>query len=250
MKNMLKHYFTHPSVITYFAIDAAILTYLLSFNILNDLWWVLFIPIAIAPFYEWIIHKFVLHNRIGNRVSIDRIPGKEYKIDDTFMHLTTVGEKEFYIVEIQEEIIIAADKNPAPSRWNTEFMEKLHYGHHKDPDYIPYIFAPIGAIIIMFAALFLLAFAVCWNIDAAAVFTFSVILYYLHYEWMHLGHHVKGYKHLFPWNRKMAKLHSLHHYKNENYWWGITNSLGDRMLGTYKDHGGIERSKSVKDINA
>jgi len=97
--------------------------------------------------------------------------------------------------------------------------------------------------------MFLLALLISWSTSIALMFLLGVVIYYLHYEWMHLGHHIKGYNHIFPWSRRLKKAHSLHHYKNENYWWGITNFLGDLALGTYKDHKEIEKSPTVKDIN-
>jgi sterol desaturase/sphingolipid hydroxylase (fatty acid hydroxylase superfamily) len=83
----------------------------------------------------------------------------------------------------------------------------------------------------------------------ATVFLFGVIVYYLHYEWMHLGHHIPGYNHIFPWSNKLKTAHQLHHYRNENYWWGITNSIGDKVFGTYKKHNEVERSETIRHIN-
>jgi len=66
---------------------------------------------------------------------------------------------------------------------------------------------------------------------------------------MHLGHHIPEYNHIWPWSKTLKKVHLFHHFKNENYWWGITNIFGDIILGTYKKHDEVERSKTMNDIN-
>jgi sterol desaturase/sphingolipid hydroxylase (fatty acid hydroxylase superfamily) len=134
-------------------------------------------------------------------------------------------------------------------KWFREFMHVLHYGHHEDPNKIPLIFAPILSVIILFIALFGLALLLSFNIGIASVFLLGVIIYYLHYEWMHLGHHIPGYNHIFPWSNKLKTAHQLHHYRNENYWWGITNNIGDKIMGTYKKHDEVERSSTIRHIN-
>ncbi len=246
---MLKHYFTHPSVWTYIAIAAALFYYLLIYGCFSRYYWVLFIPIAIAPFFEWFAHKYILHMRIGNILEIEKETPNDYQKGQTIELETSEGKKEFEVLMIKTNGIIVGNGKAKKAPGLYKFMQKLHYGHHQDPDYVPLIFAPILSVIILFVAMFLVFLALSWSIDASLTFLFGVVVYYLHYEWMHLGHHVKGYNHIMPWSKKLKKLHSLHHYKNENYWWGITNILGDIVLGTYKDHSGIPKSKTVKDIN-
>ena len=52
-----------------------------------------------------------------------------------------------------------------------------------------------------------------------------------HYEWVHLAVHTR---HRFR-NRfyaRLARNHRFHHYRNENYWLGVTSNSGDRLFGT------------------
>ncbi|MCL6626603.1 sterol desaturase family protein [Alicyclobacillus shizuokensis] len=53
----------------------------------------------------------------------------------------------------------------------------------------------------------------------------------LYYEWTHFVSH----RPIVPrsaWGRWMKKYHLLHHYKNENYWFGVTNPSLDMVMGT------------------
>lgn len=247
MKTMLKHYFTHPSVWTYILIGVAIAYYLFSIHAFADYFWVMLLPIPIAPFFEWWAHKYILHMRIGN-IRKEPLPAPG-KVGEKIKLSTSEEEQEFTIIAIQKDHYIASNGLAKKAPFLYRFMSKLHYGHHQDPDNVPLIFAPILSVLILFAGMFLLALLISWSTSIALMFLLGVVIYYLHYEWMHLGHHIKGYNHIFPWSRRLKKAHSLHHYKNENYWWGITNFLGDLALGTYKDHKEIEKSPTVKDIN-
>lgn len=56
-----------------------------------------------------------------------------------------------------------------------------------------------------------------------------------HYEWVHLMVHTR-YRPRTPYYRRLTRNHRLHHFRNENYWLGVTTNSGDRLLGTYPDH--------------
>ena len=43
--------------------------------------------------------------------------------------------------------------------------------------------------------------------------------------------------------------HRLHHYRNEQYWFGITNTLGDQVLGTAPDKDDVPVSKTAKNLH-
>jgi len=68
------------------------------------------------------------------------------------------------------------------------------------------------------------------------------------YEWthflIHTGHRPRS--HLF---RSISRNHRLHHFKNEHYWHGITNTVSDRMLGTNPDHRSVPRSQTARTLD-
>ncbi|MDJ0770721.1 MAG: sterol desaturase family protein [Ilumatobacter sp.] len=53
-----------------------------------------------------------------------------------------------------------------------------------------------------------------------------------HYEWVHLLVHTR-YRCRTRYYRRLARNHRLHHFRNENYWLGVTSNSGDRLLRTY-----------------
>ncbi|MCB9196977.1 MAG: sterol desaturase family protein [Flavobacteriales bacterium] len=247
MKKVASLYFSHPSVWTYIFIGCIVGYFAFSQGFMANHWYVMFAPVLIAPFFEWFAHKYILHMQIGNVVELDA--QENVKKGDKLTIEIHGEQKEVEVLSINDgkmEVGYGWAKNLKAFR---KFMHVLHYGHHENPNDVPLIFAPILSVIILFASMFGLSLLVTFNLSIATVFLFSVIIYYLHYEWMHLGHHVPGYQHIFPWSNKLKTAHQLHHYRNENYWWGITNNIGDKILGTYKSHKDVPMSKTIKHIN-
>lgn len=67
------------------------------------------------------------------------------------------------------------------------------------------------------------------------------------YEWKHYVAHrpLKPKSKFGVW---LKKTHILHHYKNENFWFGVSNPFFDIIFGTLKDEKTVENSKTVKDL--
>ena len=49
--------------------------------------------------------------------------------------------------------------------------------------------------------------------------------------------------------RGLRDAHMRHHFHNENYNWGITNGLGDVLLGTWKGTSDVEKSATAKKLS-
>jgi hypothetical protein len=69
------------------------------------------------------------------------------------------------------------------------------------------------------------------------------------YEWTHFLIHT-AYRPRTRWYRTVWRNHRLHHFKNERYWHGITNTLGDRVLGTSPDQREVPRSRTARSLHA
>jgi len=67
------------------------------------------------------------------------------------------------------------------------------------------------------------------------------------YEWMHFLIHT-AYRPRSRAYRSVWQTHRLHHFKNEHYWHGITNTIADRALGTFPDHRDVERSPTARTL--
>jgi len=42
--------------------------------------------------------------------------------------------------------------------------------------------------------------------------------------------------------------HRLHHFKNERYWFGVTSTVGDRVIGTLPDQSTVPRSPTARSL--
>jgi hypothetical protein len=203
MKNVFKVYFGHPPIILYYCLGLLTLTGAIWLNPLNFVAqiWILLIPVLLAPFFEWVAHKYLLH-----------------RITDPQLH---------------------------PRGY--QYMLKLHYKHHWTPADLHSVFAPVSSAFVVFLILALPAYLVL-GLQGFLIFETGVIAYFLYYEWIHLAHHVGTYRPLTRFGRHMRNAHTWHHFKNENYWWGVTNPLGDYLLGTFKEPQEVEKSPSAKSL--
>lgn len=116
--------------------------------------------------------------------------------------------------------------------WWQTIMEHIHYRHHQDPKDPTYIVAQtwLTAPSLVLYSLVCVGISGSWGVTGA--FAGSLIGYYLLYEWTHYTAHV-DYIPITAYGRYMKKYHTLHHYKNENYWYGITSPLADMVFGKF-----------------
>lgn len=200
MGKVFKVYFRHHSIWIYFAVCLAIASFLITKDSFFKYYYV--IPVLlIAPFYEWVIHKYYLHSQ------------PKYK-----------------------------------SKFWNDYFEKVHPGHHRDPYNLPLVFAPVMIGLSVPFQFFLLFWLISQDIYMGLFAAFLAMGYYLYYEWIHLAHHMDEYTPITKRGRNLKKAHKWHHFKNENMWWGVTSSFGDKVLGTYPPPKDMKPSPSVKNI--
>jgi len=68
------------------------------------------------------------------------------------------------------------------------------------------------------------------------------------YEWTHYLIHT-AYRPRSRAYRRIWRNHRLHHFKNEHYWHGITNTVADRVLGTDPDQRDVPRSQTARTLD-
>lgn len=138
-------------------------------------------------------------------------------------------------------------KNPKKLKFLTSFLENIHYNHHKDPKDVRFIFSqPWLTLPVLFFDLTVI-YLVTLSVEITSVIITFMIFYYLLYEWTHLLAH-SNYHPRNRYSSYMKKYHLLHHYKNENYWYGITSPFGDIIFGKYKNPDTVEKSPTVKTL--
>lgn len=115
------------------------------------------------------------------------------------------------------------------------YLPKTHRRHHADPWNLKWVFIPRHVHRLVIPTIALLLWALWpwreWVLTAVTVY----LLLGLHYEWVHFLAHI-------PWcpqsrvfgayYQRRVREHRYHHFRNENYWWGVSMGLGDRLFGT------------------
>ena len=201
MGKVFKIYFSHWTIWVYIFLSLKLTTLLCLTKSISTLGAFFITVILLAPFTEWILHKYILHRNFD--------PNNE----------------------------VVAD-----------YMERLHVGHHREPQKVEYYFAPLSAGLTLPVSFFFIILILTQNLSWATSFSLSITIYFLFYEWIHLAHHIDEYKPKTQWGKRLKKAHKWHHFKNENFWWGITSTLGDVILQTFPKPQEVSKSKTVLDL--
>lgn len=122
-----------------------------------------------------------------------------------------------------------------------------HRAHHADPRDIPLLFIPFRWCLYLVGGVLGAGLLIPdWSNRTsfyAAAFAMAVL-----YEWSHFLIHTdvkprsRAYRHLYA-------NHRLHHFRNEQYWFGITNTFGDRVLHTNPDKNDVPVSRTAKNLH-
>ncbi len=126
-------------------------------------------------------------------------------------------------------------------------LAKKHRVHHLDPKRIDAVFIPMRSLIIGLPVLVIAVMLIVPSVPVALTILLTEFAIGNVYEWSHFYVH-SGCK---PKNRYAAyieRAHRLHHYRNENYWMGVTNHLGDHVLGTFPDKDSVPVSPTAKTL--
>lgn len=127
------------------------------------------------------------------------------------------------------------------------FMKRIHYDHHADPNNLHLLFLPVWYSIpniIVASAIF---YVITGYWDCTVSFATGLVGFLLYYEWKHFVAH-RPIQPVTPWGRWMKKTHLWHHFKNENFWYGVTHPAMDFLFGTYKDEKEVNRSQTARDL--
>ena len=169
--------------------------------------------LAVYPFGEWAIHVYLLHAKPL------RIRGRE---------LETVAAR-------------------------------AHRAHHRTPNDLDQVllywwqvgFLVLVAVPFTVAAGALLVSVVAGPVPLGALLSAALAGYVmvLVYEWTHFLIHT-AYRPRSRIYKAVWRNHRLHHFKNEHFWHGITNTLSDSVLGTNPDQREVEKSRTARTLDA
>lgn len=124
-------------------------------------------------------------------------------------------------------------------RWDFH-LPRTHREHHANPWYLPRVFIP-RHVFPTTAPIFLAIVLLSPDRGLALTFVSAYLLLGLHYEWCHYLAHI-GWCPPLEYYRRRVREHRLHHFRNENYWWGVSMGLGDRYFRTAPDPAAVDRS--------
>ncbi len=136
---------------------------------------------------------------------------------------------------------------PTKIGWVLALQHRLHYDHHIDPPKLELLFLPLWFVIPVTAAYFGLYYAITRNAVLSLSLVFGSMCALTYYEWVHYVAHVPFVPRT-PFGRYIKKYHLWHHFKNERFWFGVTNPSMDYLGGTYRDVERVERSTTVREI--
>jgi hypothetical protein len=104
-----------------------------------------------------------------------------------------------------------------------------HRLHHQDPYDLRWQFihprVTVGGLVVD------VVIVAAFRTPAALTGVMVAVLLTTTYEWVHFLIHTDVPAKRWPY-QQLHRSHRLHHYRNENYWLGVTNHLGDRVLRT------------------
>ncbi len=166
--------------------------------------------LALQPFIEWLIHKYLLHlppfQLFGRRIELyGSVQHRRHHRSPSDLDRVLLKPVEVLSFAVQIAITVAA------VMWG--FVAVL--GGH---------FLPLA----------LTAVVVCY-------------LGLLRYEWSHFLIHTR-YVPKTTWYRGIWRNHRLHHFKHEDYWMGVSSNFGDRVLGTNPDQRTVSRSPTARTL--
>src|SRR5688572_32373772 len=100
-------------------------------------------------------------------------------------------------------------------------LARKHRDHHVDPSVVDLVFVPVRSLLALMALAIVLSFAAFPTAAGAltALATGAALL--LAYEWTHYLIHSR-YRPRSRVFRAIWRAHRLHHFKNEEYWFGVT----------------------------
>jgi sterol desaturase/sphingolipid hydroxylase (fatty acid hydroxylase superfamily) len=133
-----------------------------------------------------------------------------------------------------------------------------HRAHHREPSVLEGVLIPAYAVLIFVPMIALTVWVLSFPIHlvfggdrlahAATGLVVSYVLLFS-YEWCHFLIHTP-YKPRGRYYRSIWRGHRLHHYKNEHYWFGVTSTVGDRLLGTAPDQTTVPKSTTARTLGA
>ncbi len=119
-------------------------------------------------------------------------------------------------------------------------LPQTHRQHHADPWNMELIFIPLHIFVGGVPVYLGLGYLGLSHPVLLSFVTAHAVLA-LHYEWCHYLAHIPWCPNIAHYQKRVRE-HRYHHFRNENYWWGVSMGSGDRWLRTAPDPEKVGRS--------
>jgi sterol desaturase/sphingolipid hydroxylase (fatty acid hydroxylase superfamily) len=168
--------------------------------------------VAVTPFVEWAIHVYMLHS------------------------------PPFDLFGRRVEMLTARE----------------HRAHHEAPGVLDGVLLPVYGVLVFLPMIALVNWALSFPIQLvlggprlayATTGVLSSFAILAAYEWSHFLIHTP-YRPKGHYFKAIWRNHRLHHFKNERYWFGVTSTVGDRVIGTLPDQREVPRSATARSLHA
>ncbi|GGE76372.1 sterol desaturase family protein [Priestia taiwanensis] len=136
---------------------------------------------------------------------------------------------------------------PPENAFMLKLIKRLHYDHHVHPNDLSLLFLPLWYSIPNLFVLAAVFYVFIQSFLITLSFSGGLMCMLLLYEWKHYIAH-RPIKPKTKFGQWLKKTHILHHFKNENYWYGVSNPVFDKIFGTLKDEKEVETSKTARDL--
>lgn len=128
-----------------------------------------------------------------------------------------------------------------------KMIKRLHFDHHVDPRNLKLLFLPIWFSLPNFIVAAFIVYFITMSFQLTVAFLAGIVAYFLYYEWKHYIAH-KPIQPRTKMGKNIKKAHLWHHFKNENYWFGVTHTSIDKTFGTYKNQEAVARSETARNL--
>jgi hypothetical protein len=124
---------------------------------------------------------------------------------------------------------------------------RRHRMHHRDPRNVRLVFVPLPVLAGFYVALGAVSGLLIpdHRVGLTAFATMTTFLF--GYEWSHFLIH-SSYLPRSAAFRAVWRAHILHHYKNEQFWFGVTNPVADYVLRTHPAKDAVPTSPTARTL--
>ncbi|WP_404469714.1 sterol desaturase family protein [Sutcliffiella horikoshii] len=136
---------------------------------------------------------------------------------------------------------------PPKNPFLLKMLKRLHYDHHTDPNDLHLLFLPLWYSLPNLSVLAIIFYLITGSWGLTFAFASGLMMMLFLYEWKHYVAH-RPIKPRTRFGKWVKKTHILHHFKNENFWYGVSTPFVDVLFGTLKNEKDVETSKTAKDL--